>query len=100
VEQVFLIHAESGLLLNHVTAADLDTPNADLISAMLTAIQDFVHDSFRPNEGPTLRTFTVGEHRVHLEAGSTARALRPSTRSSRFEICCVVSLATCHLCWR
>jgi outer membrane protein OmpA-like peptidoglycan-associated protein len=72
VEQVFLIHAESGLLLNHVTAADLDAPNADLISAMLTAIQDFVHDSFRPNEGATLRTFTVGEHTVHLEAGPRA----------------------------
>jgi OOP family OmpA-OmpF porin len=72
VEQVFLIHAESGLLLNHVTAADLDAPNADLISAMLTAIQDFVHDSFRPNEGATLRTFTVGEHTVHLEVGPRA----------------------------
>ena len=72
VEQVFLIHAETGLLLQHVTARGLDAPNADVISAMLTAIQDFVHDSFRPNEGGTLRTFTVGEHTVHLEAGPRA----------------------------
>ena len=72
VEQVFLIHAETGLLLAHVTAPDLDVPDADLISGMLTAIQDFVRDSFRPDEGGTLSTFTVGEHTVHVEAGPRA----------------------------
>ena len=72
VEQVFLVHAETGLLLVHVTAPDLDVPDADLISGMLTAIQDFVRDSFRPAEGGTLSTFTVGEHTVHVEAGPRA----------------------------
>jgi len=72
VEQVFLIHAETGLLLAHVTAPDLNVPDADLISGMLTAIQDFVRDSFRPGEGGTLSSFTVGEHTVHVEAGPRA----------------------------
>jgi OOP family OmpA-OmpF porin len=72
VEQVFLVHAETGLLLAHVTAPDLDVPDADLISGMLAAIQDFVRDSFRPAEGGTLSTFTVGEHTVHVEAGPGA----------------------------
>ena len=72
VEQVFLIHAETGLLLAHVTAPDLSVPDADLISGMLTAIQDFVRDSFRPAEGGTLTAFTVGEHTVHVEAGPHA----------------------------
>lgn len=72
VEQVFLIHAETGLLLAHVTAPDLNVPDADLISGMLTAIQDFVRDSFRPDEGGTLSAFTVGEHTVHVEAGPRA----------------------------
>lgn len=72
VEQVFLIHAETGLLLAHVTAPDLNVPDADLISGMLTAIQDFVRDSFRPGEGGTLSTFTVGEHTVNVEAGPQA----------------------------
>ena len=72
VEQVFLIHAETGLLLAHVTAPGLDVPDADLISGMLTAIQDFVRDSFRPGEGGTLSAFTVGEHTVHVEAGPLA----------------------------
>jgi OOP family OmpA-OmpF porin len=72
VEQVFLIHAETGLLLAHVTAPDVTVPDADLISGMLTAIQDFVRDSFRPAEGGTLSGFTVGDHTVHVEVGPRA----------------------------
>ncbi|HEX6316407.1 MAG TPA: hypothetical protein VFZ73_16165 [Gemmatimonadaceae bacterium] len=72
VEQAFLVHAESGLLIAHATAPGLEVPDADLISAMLTAIQDFVRDSFRPGEGATLRTFSVGEHTVQVEAGPLA----------------------------
>ena len=72
VEQAFLIHAETGLLLAHATAPGLKVPDADLISGMLTAIQDFVRDSFRPGEGATLRTFSVGEHTVQVEAGPQA----------------------------
>lgn len=72
VEQAFLIHAESGLLLAHATSPGLQVPDADLISGMLTAIQDFVRDSFRPGEGATLRTFSVGDHTVQVEAGPLA----------------------------
>ena len=72
VEQAFLIHAESGLLIAHVTAPGLKVPDADLISGMLTAIQDFVRDSFRPGAGATLRTFSVGDHTVQVEAGPLA----------------------------
>lgn len=72
VEQAFLVHAETGLLLEHASAPDLSLPDADLISGMLTAIQDFVRDSFRPGEGATLRTFTVGDHTVQVEAGPRA----------------------------
>src|SRR5688500_6091366 len=72
VEQAFLVHAETGLLLEHVAAPDLDVPDADLISSMLSAIQDFVHDSFRSSDGGTLRTFTVGDHTVQMEAGPRA----------------------------
>ena len=72
VEQAFLIHAETGLLLAHATAPGLQVPDADLISGMLTAIQDFVRDSFRPGEGATLRTFSVGDHTVQVEAGPLA----------------------------
>ncbi|MEO8576488.1 MAG: OmpA family protein [Gemmatimonadales bacterium] len=72
VEQVFLIHAETGLLLEHVSARDLVVQEAELVSSMLSAIQDFVRDSFMPGEGATLRTFSVGEHTVQVEAGPRA----------------------------
>jgi OOP family OmpA-OmpF porin len=72
VEQVYLIHAETGLLLAHVAQEDLRVADADIISSMLSAIQDFVRDSFHPGEGATLRTFTVGDHTVHVEAGPRA----------------------------
>ena len=72
VEQAFLVHAESGLLLAHVTAPAMKVPDADLISGMLTAIQDFVRDAFRPGEAAMLRTFTVGDHTVQVEVGPCA----------------------------
>jgi outer membrane protein OmpA-like peptidoglycan-associated protein len=46
VEQVFLIHSETGLLLHSISAGLHETADADLMSAMLTAINDFVSDSF------------------------------------------------------
>jgi len=72
VEQVYLIHAETGLLLGHAAAADLKVADADLISGMLTAIQDFVSDSFAIQEGGELRTFCVGELTVMVERGPQA----------------------------
>ena len=55
VEQVFLIHAETGLLLQHLSADPRASQDADQISAMLTAIRDFVRDSFRVG-GPKAST--------------------------------------------
>src|SRR5262245_45828984 len=40
VEQVFLIHKSSGLLLQHVAARSVETQDADIVSGMLTAIQE------------------------------------------------------------
>jgi outer membrane protein OmpA-like peptidoglycan-associated protein len=73
VEQVFLIHAESGLLLAHVWTPDLPPRDADLISGMLTAIRDFVADSFaRERDAGGLRRFSVGELTVMVEQGPQA----------------------------
>lgn len=46
VEQVLLIHQDTGLLLNTVVKDKTQTTDADMVSAMLTAINDFVSDSF------------------------------------------------------
>ena len=50
VEQVFLIHRETGLLLNTLSVDLQSSADADLISAMLTAINDFVSDSFNVSD--------------------------------------------------
>jgi OOP family OmpA-OmpF porin len=72
VEQVFLIHADAGLLLQHVHIPDARAEDPDLVSGMLTAISDFVHDSFDDDEGATLDQFRVGERTVLVEAGPQA----------------------------
>jgi OOP family OmpA-OmpF porin len=72
VEQAYLIHAETGLLLAHVTAPDLTAPDADVISGMLTAIRDFVGDAFRSGGGGALHQFKVGDVTVIVEAGPRA----------------------------
>ncbi len=72
VEQVFLIHKQSGLLLNHVVAEGVKTQGEELISSMLTAIQDFVRDSFGGPHEEGLESLRIGELTVWIEQGSQA----------------------------
>src|SRR4029453_14302380 len=69
VEQVFLIHRPSGLLLQHLMAPGAPAQDPDLVSAMLTAIRDFVGDSFKVREDEGLQTLKVGELSVWVEKG-------------------------------
>jgi len=68
VEQVLLIHKRTGLLLLHITAPDVQAQDAGMVSGMLTAIQDFAHDSFRMAAGEALQTMQVGELNVWMES--------------------------------
>lgn len=73
VEQVFLIHRETGLLLQHVVAESGGTvQDADMVSGMLTAIQDFARDSFNAEQSEHLENFQVGELTVWVEQGPLA----------------------------
>ena len=72
VEQVFLIHKETGLLLRQVSARGTAVQDADMVSGMLTAIQDFVHDSFSASRDDQLETLQVGELTVWVEQGPLA----------------------------
>ena len=72
VEQVFLIHKETGLLLQHVGASVAENADADMVSGMLTAIQDFVRDSFGGGSEEQLHTMQVGERSVWVEQGPHA----------------------------
>lgn len=72
VEEVFLIHKDTGLLLQHASATAEGSKDADMVSAMLTAIQDFVHDSFKASEDATLNSLQIKELSVWIETGPDA----------------------------
>jgi len=73
VNQVFLIHKSTGLLLHQVQDADLQqTSDADVVSSMLSAIKDFVQDSFQRGSDEGLDTIKVGNFNIWMEQGPHA----------------------------
>jgi len=66
VDQVFLIHHTTGLLLSHVERDGGSNHNPDMVSSMLTAIDDFVNDSFTPGENQSLGSIEVGSVSIWL----------------------------------
>lgn len=91
VEQVFLIQRGSGLLIQQVSKEHVVARDADSVSSMLSAIVDFVQDSFnRDLENEGLDTIDVGEHTVWILYGPQAslacviRGIAPLTLRERF----------------
>jgi len=72
VEELFLIHRETGLVLGHLADPDVRTRDAGLVSGMLTAIQDFVKESFDVDGQETLHTMEVGGLDVWVDQGPGA----------------------------
>lgn len=75
VEHVFLIHRKTGLLLEHVAAPQAASQDPHMVSGMLTAIQDFVRDSFSQNKGSTaggIDSLRLGDLLLWCEEGPLA----------------------------
>ncbi len=73
VNQVFLIHKNTGLLLHQVQDEDLkQTSDADMVSSMLSVIKDFVQDSFQHGSDEVLDTIKVGNFNIWIEQGPHA----------------------------
>ncbi|MDH4305148.1 MAG: OmpA family protein [Nitrospira sp.] len=72
VDQVFLIHRDTGLSLHHVAAEGVVVQDEHVLSGMLTAIQEYVRDSFGASQSQALNQFQVGEWTVWIEQGSRA----------------------------
>ncbi len=72
VIQVFLIHRHTGLLIQQVHQDEAVGQDGDMVSGMLTAIQDFVHDSFQSGSSGDLEVISVGDLTVLLEQGPLA----------------------------
>jgi OOP family OmpA-OmpF porin len=75
VEHVFLIHRKTGLLLEHVAAAEAASQDPHMVSGMLSAIQDFVRDSFSNSEGGRgggIDSLRLGDLTLWCEEGPSA----------------------------
>ena len=80
VEQVLLIDRNTGLLLQHAHTGTAGMKDADMVSGMLTAIRDFVQDSFRIESDAdgasvsddTMESLKVGDLAVWIETGPHA----------------------------
>ncbi len=72
VQQVFLIHRETSLVLQHVSAEGEGVSEAELVSGMLSAIQDFVRDSFSSKRSQDLETMQAGEFTIWVHHGPQA----------------------------
>ncbi|MDX2004224.1 MAG: hypothetical protein SFU83_03015 [Meiothermus sp.] len=70
VEQVLLIHRDSGLLILHEVAEGVKVQDGAMVSGMLTAIGDFVRDSFDPGAG--LNTVDFGERTLMVQQSPRA----------------------------
>lgn len=67
VEELFVIHRETGLLIHHELRNAKDSYDSDVISAMLTAMGHFIQDTFGKLAQGDLKEIEYGEKRILLE---------------------------------
>jgi OOP family OmpA-OmpF porin len=67
VEEIYLIHASTGLVLDHLISEEGgEGRDADMVAGMFTAIQDFIRDSFSAAKHEALDTLRFGERVIFL----------------------------------
>lgn len=71
VDEVFLVRKD-GILVAHRLRASALSRDPDLFSAMFTAIQDFVRESFRASERRPLRSLSFGDLHATIVTGPVA----------------------------
>jgi OOP family OmpA-OmpF porin len=74
VEQIYLIHSETGLVLANLVNKGVHDRDADMISGMLTAIQDFARDCFTTADdtSSSLNSLDMGGYTVYIERSPLA----------------------------
>lgn len=72
VERVLLVDRNSGLLLASASASGVSAEDEDLVSGMLIAIQEFIHDSFHLEQNEGVREIHAGDFSLWVEAGQRA----------------------------
>jgi len=72
VQEVFLIHRTSGVLLKHLSHDPEEAADRDLVSGMLTAIRDFAQETLGAQRQGGLDEIQYGEMSILLEPGPWA----------------------------
>jgi OOP family OmpA-OmpF porin len=91
VEDVLLIHKETGLLISHVSHLGSSATDPDLTSSILKAIQDFVQDSFEDAEHSGVHVIEVASFKILIEQkgsvfiAARVRGFPPQELSVRLE---------------
>lgn len=68
VDEVFVINAVSGLLINHYSAKTAVEIDEDILTGMLQAVQSFVADSFKAKNS-ALKELKLGDFTILIEKG-------------------------------
>ncbi|HJS03059.1 MAG TPA: OmpA family protein [Variovorax sp.] len=107
VEHLFLVHRKTGLLLAHEAADDATSRDPQLVSAMLSAIQDFVRDSFDESaeggaKGRSIDSLRLGDLLLWCEEGPSAflAAVIHGNPPPALRLSLVETLAAIHDEWR
>ncbi len=72
VEEVFLIHPGTGIVLEHVVAGGAPSRPPDEVASLLEAIDSFAREAFRPEAGAHLTQARVGDVTVWVDRDRSA----------------------------
>ncbi len=68
IEEVFLVYRD-GVLIYHLSRSLSQDKDEDVLSGMLTAVQEFVRDAFVYGEHRELHQLEFGDYRIMIERG-------------------------------
>lgn len=68
IEEVFLVYRD-GVLMYHLSRTLVEEKDEDVLSGMLTAVQEFVRDAFRYGEHRELHQLDFGDYKILIERG-------------------------------
>lgn len=67
VQEIFVLHS-NGLVIAHAGSHEETGIDRDMVGGMLTAIQNFVQEAFHTSEMDSLKSLSMGQLRVLIEA--------------------------------
>ncbi len=69
IQEIFLVNYD-GTLMAHLSRTITPDKDRDVLTGMLTAIQDFIRDAFVRSPGEELRDLRFGQQRIQIQRGA------------------------------